>query len=245
MVSFFNCYISIYYWLVIRWSYRERDFSLHWEIAAYGSATVLCVAINVAALATQSINPIEILNGVCSYAAIPWGCQDEDCTQSSQSTVDALAYLISGLQLLVSFLGFACTVLVWRYISGAMRRSNRHRFQGDRDERSEEQLRQVLTQAVLYSLAYFNTFIWPFVAACFTTFVPAEKFDAKKNDIGVYIVSLLCCVCFPLQGALNFFIFARPKAQQWAKAEPDKSSFWIYSNVLQSKLPTRPHRSIT
>lgn len=245
MVSFFNCYISIYYLLVIRWSFHEWDFAVAWEIAGYGTAILISLAINVAALVTQSINPIEILNGLCSYAAIPWGCEEEDCTRSSQPIVDILVYTMCTVQLVVSILGFACTILIWKWISSAMRRTNRHRVQGDNNERSEEQLRQVFTQAVLYSLAYFNTFFWPFVGMCFDIFVPADKYDAKKNDIGVYVLAVLCCICWPLQGFLNFFIFARPRAQQWAQAEPEKSSFWIYSHVIQSKQPTRPQRSIT
>lgn len=244
-VCFYSCYLSVYYWLVVRWSFHERDFKLHWEILAHSVAIIIPVAINAAALATQSLNPVEIVNGVCSHSAIPWGCQGDECIRSSQSTVTILLATLAAFEMAVSLIGFACTFLVWKTVSSAIQRSNAHRFQGDQDEHSDERLQQVSTQAILYSLAYFNTFFWPLMTLCLEIFVPNEMLDAKKDDTGFYVLAVLFYAFYPLQGAMNFFIFSNPKRQQWAKLEPDRSSFWIYANVIQSRQPRRTNRNYT
>lgn len=200
----FNAYLSFYFLLVVRKSYRERDFNKYWEILGYVFAVTISLAINMVAAATQSINPSPLVNDVCTYATSPWTCnenEDLECQRSSRTTVAAVAFLGSAVLLVFSAIGFVCSFMVAFTVRSTLKKSSAYRFQGDRDEAGEKQIRQVCIQAVLYSLAYLNTFFWPLLAGIISHHWvhTAEEIQEIKLETPSYTMIFFFWTLSPLQ----------------------------------------------
>ena len=204
----FNSYLSCYFFLVVRFSFKEKDFSKAAEIMAYLFAATASLSLNIAALVTESINPSPLFNSVCTYATYPWTCnenEDLDCERSSREKVTPIVYVGGSILLIFTILGFVCTTMVAYSVRKTLKRSIAHRFEGDRDEAGEERLRQVSIQAIVYSLVYLNTFFWPFVGAVLSSqYVhTAEEIQEIKMEPRYYAFQFLYWMLYPLQ--VNFF----------------------------------------
>ena len=95
----------------------------------------------------------------------------------------------------------------------------------------EERLKQTSRQAILYSLAYANVFIWPFVAKMNRTMNHTGDVDEYDGGAGYYIPLLLSCWFFPIQGFLNAIIFMRLDVIRLRKSNPSKSMLWAFWQV--------------
>ncbi|CAB9499998.1 expressed unknown protein [Seminavis robusta] len=230
-----NAYLSIYYFLVVRRNWKERDFTRGIEIGAYSFAIIVPLSIQIAAAATQSINPSPIINNVCVYSASPWGCNDHEeieCERSTEVIVGALGILATSFIFCFSFIGFLCTFLVWLTVRTTLKRSNRYRFEGGRDSAADERLRQVALQAVLYSLVYLNTLVWPSVGLYIGGLLGSEEIQERKVEPRSVALQYLYWILYPLQGFLNFFVYTRQKINRLRQLEPGQSFFWYYRKVL-------------
>ena len=76
--------------------------------------------------------------------------------------------------------------------------------------RNHYYVNEVGIQVVLYSLAYLNSMIWPFLVAIFAIILAPETGQ-------MYGLDLLSSTFFPLQGFLNFFIYIRPTYKQYKR----------------------------
>lgn len=236
----YNCYLSLYYMLSVRRNWREHDFKSWMEIPAYAFAFLVPIAISAAAVVTENINPQVLLNNTCLYSTFPWYCEEGNCDRGIPA-ICAMAGQAAALFLFAfSMLGFTCAGMVFCTVRSTLKKSMSHNFSGNRDLANEERIQQVAIQSGLYSLAYFNTFIWPVLAVILsdTRVIPYEELMEKRLETPLYIVQVLYWTLYPLQGFLNFFIFTRQKRMQWRQAEPDMSLFWTYKQImLSSPLP--------
>lgn len=200
-----NAYLSMYFFLVVRKSYMERDFNKYWEILGYVLAITLPVAINSAAAATQSINPSTLNNNVCTLARTSWICVEDDdvdnCERSERDVRKTLGYITLSVLLVFSALGFVCTFRVAGGVRRTVRQSISYRFSGDTDNSGEERMRQVSIQAVLYSLAYLNTFFWPLLSVILSSesINSTGELEELRLTPGFYAVVFLYWALYPLQ----------------------------------------------
>ena len=86
------------------------------------------------------------------------------------------------------------------------RNTNQRRaaVEGSQGVNASERNRKVMIQAVLYMMAYLNSFIWPIGLA-----VSGFWFRMGDDDGGFYIVILLSHFMIPLQGFFNYCIYFR------------------------------------
>lgn len=230
----YNAYLSIYYYLVVRRNWQESDFKRWKEVLAHTFAVAVPTLIGLMGVITQSINPNKFVNSACLYGPAPWGCGNDseyECTRSSLDTARLVAFPTSLLVLVFSITGFVCTGIVCCTVAATLRQSTSHQFEGDDNSNGNRRLKQVKVQAFLYSLVYFNSFFWPLLVQIMTEMAGTD-IHTKKLEAGYYVLQLFMFAFFPLQGALNFFVFTRVKAMSWRKAEPTRSILWIYKQVV-------------
>ena len=133
----YNAYISLQFLLVVKWRYKESDFTVTQAIVGHAVALLVPTAIDIAAVATQSINPSRVYNNVCVYDVSPWGCAvdgDEDCTRSNLVAEGWFMRVTFGFYTLIAFVGFAATFMVWLTVRGTVRKSNAYRFENQAKE---------------------------------------------------------------------------------------------------------------
>ena len=82
---------------------------------------------------------------------------------------------------------------------------------------SSKTQQNVAWQAIWYTIAYCNTFVWPFIFFILEMFVPRSELYGKEGTFGLYLLQVLVFSCVPLQGAFNFIIYIRPKYYEWKR----------------------------
>ena len=88
--------------------------------------------------------------------------------------------------------------------------SHKHHHHHHHHHQNHYYVNEVGIQVVLYSLAYLNSMIWPFLVAIFAIILAPETGQ-------MYGLDLLSSTFFPLQGFLNFFIYIRPTYKQYKR----------------------------
>lgn len=142
----YNAYISLHFLLVVKWRFKESDFTATQATVCHAVALLIPTAIDIAAVATQSINPSRVYNNVCVYDVSPWGCAidgDEDCTRSNLVAEGWFMRVTFGFYTLVAFVGFAATFMVWLTVRKTVRKSNAYRFENRARESTVAQQQQV------------------------------------------------------------------------------------------------------
>ncbi|CAB9505512.1 expressed unknown protein [Seminavis robusta] len=236
----YNSFLSIYFFLVVCRNWKDRDFSKMLQVLVHYVAIVLPVAIGLVGAVTKTINPIPVLNFQCLFSAFPWHCEKNDCERSSVEVAKALFQSVNTVSATFSIVGFVCTFLVWNTVRRTIQRSSSYRFGNDRDTANEERLKQVSIQAVLYSLVYLNSMMWPILAVTMRS-LPGTV-EERNGDIYVYVLQLLYATLYPLKGVFNFIVYTRQKVQQWRKAAPRSSILWIYWQIILTTEIPRPQR---
>ncbi|CAB9528023.1 expressed unknown protein [Seminavis robusta] len=240
MACCYNFYLSGYYLATVRKNWKEYDFRKPFEIAGHALALLVPLAISLIAATTGSMNPSPLANNLCSYTTWPWECFHNDdipCERSSPELVTAVTISRATFTMVLTTISFIFTFTVWWTVRATLKKSDSYRFAGssDNSSRTDERLKEVSTQAILYSLVYLNTFFWPFFGLVAGFGLSHEEMQDKKTKAGFYIVQVLYWMLYPLQGFFNFFVYTRLKFKAWRKADPDRSLVSIYHQIMIAK----------
>jgi hypothetical protein len=130
---------------------------------------------------------------------------------------------------------------VYNTVRKRIKSSANHSFQGAPTESMSLRLQEVSWQAVLYSLVYFNSFVWPTLLTILSIVSSSDKDEAGSNETqpkAMILLEYLCWTFFPLQGFLNFLVFSRPDLQRWRNLHPKGSILWAFRMVLFSDPPS-------
>jgi hypothetical protein len=227
MSAFCNAYMSIYFCLKVRNRWKTDDFKSV-EKMAYAFMLVLPLSLGTFGVATQNVNPQYFVD-ICYYGASPQGCIGAPSIECTRGGVGAFYLEIAGVGFtgLSAVTGFFFTFLVWRTYRQKIRQSRRFSFNGLPDARIEKRLRSVRTQAMLYSLVYLNTLIWPLVA----TLLSYISQDCEGKP-GIYALQFGFMALLPIQGLLNCFVYIWPTYAQRRESLPESSTFMILQDCL-------------
>ncbi|CAB9520965.1 expressed unknown protein [Seminavis robusta] len=260
-----NALISLYFYLSVVRSWREHDFTrrIRMEIATHVFVFLLAFGLNFFPAVYQMINPYEYINNLCILSSFPWNCGTEEgqlpCERSSQEELDKYTQAHFLVVVIFTIIAFACTCRVWYHVHSIRKRSASYTSFGSLPASSDNSipasshgttlsnhkkssspapdpiLRQVCTQAILYFLVYFNTFIWPFIGQILVnSLLTAAEVQEKKTEPGWYALQFLFWTLNPLGGFFNFFVYTRLRVQQLRRLDPERSLYSVYREVIFS-----------
>ena len=75
-------------------------------------------------------------------------------------------------------------------------------------ESASNKVDTVATQAVLYSISYLNSFIWPFLVFGINEAIGDSR--GREGEPGLYTLQYLAWLLLPLQGFFNLLVYIRP-----------------------------------
>jgi hypothetical protein len=231
-VVFSNCTLSLYFLLRVVYGWQDRTIVSRFELPAYALAMLGPLVISIPAFVTESLNPDQFLK-MCFVDGYPKGCLDEGgdvCTRGSRITV-FLSFFMGGIVMCASMVGFFGTYQVYNSVRKRIKSSAKYSFQRAATESMSLRLQEVSRQAVLYSLVYFNSFVWP------TLYTIVALFSSGNAEV-VQWLEYICWTLAPLQGLMNFLVFCRPDLQRWRNLHPKRSILWAYRMVLFSDPPS-------
>ena len=260
----YNSYLSLYYFLTVKRSWKEHHFNRWVELLAYSIAFLFPLAINAMAAADELYNPFKMNNSLCSLNAFPWYCEeleDVECLRGDDSLAEAYAQIMALWIFVFAASGLSFTGIVFCTTKKTFRRSSMYEMPGAASTTNTSLSQELAIQCGLYSLVFINTIMWAGIAVAVANpdVVPAETLLAKRNQGGLYALQVLFWMFQPLQGKcnklclltitnsftylvvllllgfLNFLVYTRPIRRQWISAAPDRSSLWIYEQILMGR----------
>lgn len=234
-VAMYSCYLSAYFFFSIQSSPKRQkqpeDIIGFWEWCAHLSSLLLPGGIAAAAAVTSNVNVDQGL-GLCviqSYECMDGTANQADCVSVENGDwalpkdTNALRWAYIAGMLASAFFGVMATLMVYCRVQGTLSKSADAADSMLPDE-MKHRLRAVATQAVLYSMVFVNSMIWPIL----TVVVPTD------TDSTIYPLHLLTFLMYPLQGLLNCLIYIRPRYQMLRTMYPNDSMTVVF-RVSMSK----------
>jgi hypothetical protein len=214
--------------VVYNWTNPQIIRRFEWPAHIFAWGWPLCFTIP--AVSTKSTNP-EDLSMVCTTDTYPPQChvdEEVDCTRGQLADLFDSSFFITIA--IVSFVGFGGTLWVYWSFQRQVKTNRRYHFSREM-QRSESQAQMNLTTAVanramLYSLVYFNTVLWPIFIKIVATRTGVEAAD--QVSVGFYTLLLLSWCFYSLQGFFNLMIYIRPHMYAWRRACPEEWSLSIF-----------------
>jgi len=192
-VPMYNASLSTYYLLTIRYRFPFRYFETKIEPFLHGASVLIPMSIAIAAIVTEDVTDGGNTS-VCltSYNARTfWGI----------ISMPSLSFCVC----LYSMVSISC------YANTRSTRVRRYSYSQNQTQRRESERQATIRQAMLYTLAFMMTFIFPVLVIIF----PYYPFEVLKN------------IFYPLQGFWNFVLYIRPIVIKRREAAPHKYFYEI------------------
>ena len=230
-VSFYSMYISLYFYLKVAHNYSDTKLERSFEIPARYLAVFLPLTIAILGAASGAFAP-RVYHNVCSFGDCEIGkvnatCDEEKGWEWWVGWSQALLVILPGLAALIF------TVLVYCSVRSRLRAGNRFSFGNHDSVQKKQHMAAVRTQAILYAMAYWNSFFWLLMFGAVAQ--DDESLAEKEGSTGLFVLQIIFWIFYPLQGLINLLVYSRPRYLQWRKSNPNKSSLYCWRKAISFK----------
>lgn len=216
LVSFFSLYLSSFFFLKVRYNTQDRIIQRRYLLPGNIVAVTSCLGIALVGVAIRGYAP-RVYHNICNFGDCVIGYVDE-CEQETGLSW-YLGWIHVALIVVPGLVALCLTIAVYFSVRAKLKASRRYHFQGADMQTNDDKLKATRTQAILYCLAYWNSFFWYLV---FGIVGGDDKIMVEKEGTPPYFaMQLLAWMFFPLQGFVNFLVYTRPRYLQWRKIETD------------------------
>ncbi|CAB9515761.1 expressed unknown protein [Seminavis robusta] len=219
--AIYNATLSIYFLLTVKHGLQEQRISKTMEPYCHVLAISATLLFGITGLAIQGFNPLPYI-GTCDIGSpFPGNCLDDENVECERGGISS--FILGLLQITVLVIaalsGIWATIRVYLTVrQQLLRNSSAH------NPISETQLKRiqaVRNQAICYTSAFAVSFF--------------SAFFGLYEDPTIVWPLILLYIFFPIQGFWNAMIYTRPRLLRWKDANPDRSWFWAYRQVLSGK----------
>jgi len=125
--------------------------------------------------------------------------------------------------------------MVYRSVKKQYQKSQKYAFSEKLIQTSLSVLKEASVQSVCYTVVYINSALWVGLAAQVGDNLKSPT--AHYGEVWLFVIQLFPRIFSPLQGFLNFLVFARSGAKRWLKAYPDRNVVWALWQVIFKDVP--------
>jgi len=210
----FNAMLSIYYLLIIRYGWKEKDIKKV-EKVFYFIPIVFALVTAFSALGLELLNNANLW---CWIAPYPLSCKGSyrnnginDCERGNNAWIFRWAFFYAPLWFIIII---SMIAMFLTYFSVRKTELQSVKWTKSIKLQKAQALRhskQVLKQAFFYLMAFY--FSW--LAATLTRLIQTI------NGKSYFPLILLFAITTPLQGGFNFIVYIRPKYLKYRKEHPD------------------------
>jgi len=245
MPSFmYYCFLSIYFMLHIRYNVRDRYFGRYIEPFIHAFGVVYAVIPSIVFVALNLIGENNFGNGCWINPNPSSGCGTE--------CVALLQWLIMGVPFSTTFLvTVLCNILIVAHVRSTTNTSRRHSslhvFEGGGggNQHQTRRINKVASQALLYVLVYYLTYIWTFAVRTMAMF----GYDTQ-DEASIFWLLLIRSFFHPLMGFGNLLVYIRPRYQHLRSLHPEQSRWKLFRQAFVVRPPSEeilhtaasPHR---
>jgi hypothetical protein len=214
MIAFYNATLALYFFYSIQSGpkmEKEPEDVVGWpETFSHLTCWLVPAGLAAAAAATGNIN----------FDAGPDMC----IMSGDDALADILGYIFAGLAGIAVIISVAVTWVVNSRVVGTLKRGREYGTDAVVDDEAKQRLEAVGSQAVLYTIAFVNSILWPVVLAIL---------PSGSNATMCFVFQLLAYLIYPFHGVLNCSIYIRPRFQMLNVMYPD-DSFLVVARVALS-----------
>lgn len=196
--------LAVFFLSIVRFEMKQQRFARWIEPVFHFLAFTSPIANGIYAIASDWMNPMDILPGYCWTYDYPPGCNDSkevECLRGDNYSGMVEASMI----LLIWVLIIICMVFLFTKVRNTEKRLQR--YAGGRNVRLKR-TKETGIQALLYILAFFFVF-FPIVVMMT---LKRSGVETTRENRGVYFTfALLSKLVSPLQGFFNAFIYLRKR----------------------------------
>ena len=230
----------------VRYDWREYQFNIY-EKPCYLFAIILPLSIGISGLILEAYNPSRLAH-ICYFNDYPQDCSDNPdvgCIRGEKG--DVVGWVGIACLMVAALVGFFGTISVYITVRSKTRKANRRSLELQwprlsdnvrRDRLSKEQA--VAMQAVLYSLVYLNSFIWPFLVFAINESVDTQ---GREGEPGLFTLQLLAWILFPLRGGFNCIVYLNPQWRRWRAIHPSAGKMTTAWNVVKGESPMEARKN--
>jgi len=205
----YNCLLSFYYLLTVRFGVKRKEFRRKYEIWMHLSVLFF---------------PISALLGYHGswYA-------EQDLYMSCWAKDPLVGYILGGIPVAITLLALIINnIVIYAFVRKTIQSIESSEFSaGPTLEVTKRLKKEAATQGFLYVASFFGTVI-PLV-----TIQILGGFGYTSDDQGkIYPLLVLNSIVLPLQGFFNVYIYLRPTYNRFRAADPDKSIYCILQQAL-------------
>lgn len=268
--AFYNCWISMHFLAFARNKHKQGSSTTmqkRTRLVQHTIAVVVPLLVASTALATNAFHPHEFLD-MCFYGEYPTACSKDPsvpCIHTGGKTLGRIHTLIIAVLAIISI---SCTLAVVRIVKARYARCQRYAIPdptsddgpiaparptllrtSSRNSESQsfrdgaERQKAVASQAWWYMIAYLNSFLIPVIALVVLNVDPIRVIE-NEGSAPYYTLKIMLTVFMPLQGALNFVVFIRPRYNAWKaillETDPNMPPSWwtILGKAIVQDVPS-------
>ena len=197
-VPMYNASLCLLYLLTIRYRLHQRHFTAKIEPYLHAASVLFPLTIATVPIVMDAhITPANLVCAIAKDSPMKW----------PMKIVPLLSFCVCSY----SMASISC------YVHARSKKITRYSYGRNQMRRRESERRAIIRQAILYTAAFFITWM----------------FQAIRVVNGPTIPLLIMnSIFYPLQGFWNFLLYVRPNVMKMKKAQPDKYLYEIIWNVV-------------
>lgn len=231
-VALYSCFLSVYFYCSITNNPNKtkmpEDVIGPPEFVAHLLCLLCPAAIAGAAVGTNSIDfdrKTDLCLPLKQCNEGDFNCVDSIFSRGSvTANSESIMITFGTIIIIATFVAIMATLAIYSHARKAFRKDNE---QNDNDSsgNSNQRLRAVWSQAILFLCSFLNSFLWIFIVLG----VPS------KTEANTYFVlQIFGFVLYPLHGLINSIIYIRPRYQMLRFMYPDDSRNILFRVALST-----------
>ena len=228
LVTFLSLWLSLYFYTKVRYNKQERDMVKMFRYLVTASVLV-CLGLAISGLIVPQGYAPRTYHNVCNFGDCVMGKLDECDVEAGASWylgwVNVVLFVLPAVAALCLTAGLYCTV------KKKLAATRQFSFVDQNTQQQQDLLKATRNQAMLYALAYWNSFFWYFLYGM-TGGDDLTVIDQEGEVPYLFAVQVLVWFFFPLQGFVNLVVYSRPRYLQWRQMYVHEGRWFAFRKAV-------------
>lgn len=225
----YNCILSFYYLLTVRFQVKRNDFTRKYELWLHLSGAIFFPLTSLIGLIGDWYSEMRYAM-MCWIGEVPKGC--------SNCYGVPIAYTFGAAPTIITLISVITNniiiyIFVRKKLSTPLPIESDHfdieNLSLSRRQNAQQKLRN---EAAIQGFLYVTTFLLTFLPAFAIQVLEGMVLLGEENLQQMYPLLVLNSILLPLQGFFNVFIYVRPSYNRFRAASPDESMLVILKQAL-------------
>jgi len=245
----YNCILSFYYLLTVRFKVKRKDFCKKYEKWMHLSGAIFFPTTATLGLFGQWYQE-ERFAMVCWIGEVPKNCEENGGTcigtyigvsfGAAPAVFTLIALIVNNIIIYVHVRKSLLSPTPLTTGNGDTIDAENTKSKGENETSAERQSvqrelrKEAAVQGFLYVVTFVLTFVPCFIVNIIETIVPY----GMEDPVALYPLLVATSTLVPLQGFFNVFVYVRPSYTRFRAANPDKSVLFVLKQALfNPKIP--------